>query len=197
MTELLVVSAGTDSNSSSRLLGTRLGEATSAALTAEGELVSVQHLELRTIASDLTNHLITGVVSAKLDEAFAQVRAADGVIAVSPVYNGSYTGLFKLFFDALGRDLMRGRPVLPAATGGTARHSLVIEYAMVPLFYYLRALLSSVPVFAATADWGASAGLDDRIEQAAAAFTRLVRAAHPTKSDPSFEVTDFSQLLGS
>jgi LLM-partnered FMN reductase, CE1759 family len=197
MTALLVVSSGTGPDSASRLLGTRLGEATSAALADGGELVSVHHLELRTIASDLANHLITGVASAKLDEAFAHVRAADGVIAVSPVYNGSYTGLFKLFFDALGRDLMRGRPVLPAATGGTARHSLVIEYAMVPLFYYLRALLSPVPVFAATADWGASVGLDARIEQAAAAFTELVRAAHPDKSDPSFEITDFSTLLGS
>jgi len=118
------------------------------------------------------------------------------VIAVTAVYNGSYTGLFKLFFDALGRDLLRGRPVLPAATGGTSRHSLVIEYAMVPLFYYLRALVSSVPVFAATADWGAAVGLDARIDEAARAFVELVQSAHPDKVDPSFDVSDFHTLLG-
>ncbi|PFG18230.1 FMN reductase [Propionicimonas paludicola] len=196
MTELLVVSSGTGANSSSRLLGTRLGEAAQAALAERGSSVVVNHLELRTIASDLANHLVTGLPSAKLEEAFAQVRAADGVIAVTGVYNGSYTGLFKLFFDALGRDLMRGRPVLPAATGGTARHSLVIEYAMVPLFYYLRALVSAVPVFAATADWGASVGLDARIEQAAEVFVDLVLSSHPDKTDPSFEVSDFSTLPG-
>lgn len=196
MTELLVVSSGTGANSSSRLLGTRLGEAASAALSEHGETVVVHHLELRTIASDLANHLVTGVPSTKLDEAFAQVRAADGLIAVTGVYNGSYTGLFKLFFDALGRDLLRGRPVLPAATGGTSRHSLVIEYAMVPLFYYLRALVSSVPVFAATADWGASVGLDARIDEAARAFVDLVLTSHPDKTDPSFDVSDFSRLLG-
>jgi len=196
MTELLVVSSGTGANSSSRLLGTRLGEAASAALSEHGETVVVHHLELRTIASDLANHLVTGVPSAKLDEAFAQVRAADGLIAVTGVYNGSYTGLFKLFFDALGRDLLRGRPVLPAATGGTSRHSLVIEYAMVPLFYYLRALVSAVPVFAATADWGASVGLDARIDEAARAFVDLVLTSHPDKVDPSFDVSDFSRLLG-
>lgn len=196
MTELLVVSSGTGANSSSRLLGTRLGEAASVALSEHGETVVVHHLELRTIASDLANHLVTGVPSTKLDEAFAQVRAADGLIAVTGVYNGSYTGLFKLFFDALGRDLLRGRPVLPAATGGTSRHSLVIEYAMVPLFYYLRALVSSVPVFAATADWGASVGLDARIDEAARAFVDLVLTSHPDKTDPSFDVSDFSRLFG-
>jgi len=196
MTELLVVSSGTGPNSSSRLLGTRLAEAAQSALTERGEQVIINHIELRTIASDLANHLVTGVASAKLEDAFAQVRAADGVIAVTAVYNGSYTGLFKLFFDALGRDLLRGRPVLPAATGGTSRHSLVIEYAMVPLFYYLRALVSSVPVFAATADWGAAAGLDTRIDDAARAFVDLVLSSHPDKTDPSFDISDFTKLLG-
>jgi len=196
MTEIVVVSSGTGANSSSRLLGTRLAEAATAVLTERNQPVIVNHIELRVIASDLANYLVTGVASARLEDAFAQIRAADGVIAVTAVYNGSYTGLFKLFFDALGRDLLRGRPVLPAATGGTSRHSLVIEYAMVPLFYYLRALVSSVPVFAATSDWGASVGLDARIDDAARAFVNLMASSHPEKADASFDVTDFSTLLG-
>ena len=79
--------------------------------------------------------------------------SADGVIAVTPVFNGSYSGLFKLFFDALDEGAMQGRPVLLAATGGTARHSLVIEHAMLPLFYYLKALVATHPVFDYRLSW--------------------------------------------
>ena len=116
-----------------------------AALRDAGVPAEVTHLELRTLAVDLANHLATRVPGAALREAFDAVCAADGVIAVTPVFNGSYSGLFKLFFDALDEGAMKGRPVLLAATGGTARHSLVIEHAMLPLFYYLKALVATAP----------------------------------------------------
>ncbi|MFZ0529328.1 MAG: NAD(P)H-dependent oxidoreductase, partial [Propionicimonas sp.] len=98
MTELLVISAGTGSPSSSRLLGERIAEATVAALADGGTPVSVSHLELRTIAVELAQQLTTRLPGAKLRAAFDQVRSASGVIVVSPVMNGSFSGLFKLFF---------------------------------------------------------------------------------------------------
>ncbi|MFT4110904.1 CE1759 family FMN reductase [Propionicimonas sp.] len=197
MTSIVVITAGTSIPSSSRLLGERLGEASVAALAASGSLGQVTHIELRTLATDLANHLATRVPSARLREAFDAVCGADGVIAVTPVFNGSYSGLFKLFFDALDEGVMKGRPVLLAATGGSARHSLVIDHAMLPLFFYLKAVAAPNPVFAATKDWGTEGGkLERRIAKAAQEFARIVRAGTPAKADDDFEVTDFRELLG-
>lgn len=196
MTSIVVISAGTSVPSSSRMLGERLGEATAAALLEAGSPSQVTQLELRTLAVDLANHMATRVPSVRLREAFDAVCAADGVIAVTPIFNGSYSGLFKLFFDALDEGAMRRRPVLIAATGGTARHSLAIDHALLPMFFYLKAVVSPHSVFAATKDWGSSTGkLDRRVAHAAKEFARLVLAGSPAKRDDDFEVIDFADLL--
>ena len=196
MTRIAVITAGTGNPSSSRLLGERLADATLAALAELGATTEVTHVELRTLAVSLANHLATRVPDARLREAFDDVLAADGVIAVTPVFNGSYAGLFKLFFDALDEGALRRRPVLVAATGGTARHSLVIEHAMLPLFYYLKAPVAPHPVFAATKDWGTAGGkLDRRIRAAAEAFAPMVLAAAPAKASDELDVADFTDLL--
>lgn len=193
--KLLVVMAGTGTPSSSTLLGERLTQAVRTRLEAGGEPVEVTAVELRTLAVDLAQHSGTGVASPALAEALEAVRAADGVIAVTPVYNGSFTGVFKLFFDALDEAVMAGRPVLLGATGGTARHSLVIHHSLVPLFYYLKAIPAPIGVYAATEDWGDPARLAPRIEQAAASFVPLMLNAAPDKEDHDFDVVDFSDLL--
>ena len=196
MTKVVVVTAGTGNPSSSRLLGERLADATVTALLEAGVPSEVDHIELRTIAVDLANQLATRLPSAALRKAFDAVCAADGVITVTPVFNASYSGLFKLFFDALDEGAMKGRPVLLGATGGTARHSLAIEHAMLPLFYYLKAPVAPHPVFAATKDWGTVGGkLEKRIRRAAGAFAQQVLGANPGKGGDDFEVVDFAELL--
>ena len=196
MTRVVVVTAGTGNPSSSRLLGERLADATVTALLEAGVPAEVHHIELRTIAVDLANQLTTRLPSAALREAFDAVRGADGVITVTPVFNASYSGLFKLFFDALDEGAMKGRPVLLGATGGTARHSLAIEHAMLPLFYYLKAPVAPHPVFAATKDWGTAGGkLEKRIRRAAGGFAQQVLGANPGKGGDDFEVVDFVELL--
>lgn len=196
MTKLVLVTAGTGTPSSSRLLGERLAQASVAALDSVQPGTTMTHLELRTLAVDLAQHSATRVPSVALSEAFEAMRAADGVIAVTPVYNGSYTGVFKLFVDALDTELMRGRPVLLGATGGTARHSLVIDHALVPLFFYLKAPVAPLGVYAATEDWGEAGGrLEDRIQAAAAAFAPLVRSSSPSKISQEFESPNFEDLL--
>ena len=196
MTRLVLVTAGTGTPSSSRLLGERLAQASVAALDSVRPGTTLTHLELRTLAVDLAQHSATRVPSAALSEAFAAVRAADGVIAVTPVYNGSYTGVFKLFVDALDTGLMRGRPVLLGATGGTARHSLVIDHALVPLFFYLKAPVAPLGVYAATEDWGDAGGrLEQRIQAAAASFAPLVSSSSPSKVSREFESPSFEDLL--
>ena len=136
---LVVVSAGLSQPSSTRLLADRLGAATDRHLRDAGITPSVELVELRDHAQDLTNHLLTGFPSPRLQAMIDAVLGADGLIAVSPIFSASFSGLFKMFFDVIERDGLAGKPVLIAATGGTPRHSLALEHALRPLFAYLNA----------------------------------------------------------
>ncbi|HEX7321401.1 MAG TPA: FMN reductase [Mycobacterium sp.] len=197
---IAVVSAGLSQPSSTRLLADRLADATVEALAESGRRPLVEVVELRDHAHDLANNLITGFPAAGLREAIDQVSGADGLIAVTPIFSASYSGLFKTFFDVLDQDALTGLPVLIGATGGTARHSLALEHAIRPLFTYLRAVVVPTAVYAASGDWGAdgdsAGGLSDRIGRAAAEFAALVaRRAADGPVGPSGEVVPFAQLL--
>jgi FMN reductase len=169
MTSIVVVSAGLSVPSSTRLLADRLAAATAGAL----EEVDVTTVELRDLAHQLTDHLLTGFPGPDLAAAIDAVRHADGLIVVTPVFAASYSGLFKTFFDVLEQGTLDGTPVLVAATAGTARHSLVLEHALRPLFAHLHAVVVPTGVFAATEDFG-DAGLDARIARAAGELAVLV-----------------------
>ncbi|HEY1134714.1 MAG TPA: CE1759 family FMN reductase, partial [Nocardioides sp.] len=151
---LAVVTAGLSQPSTTRLLADQLAEAASAALSALGEEVVVDVVELRDVAHALTDHLLTGFAAGGLAEAIGDVARADGLVVVTPVFSASYSGLFKTFFDVLEPETLAGKPVLLAATAGSARHSLVLEHALRPLFSYLRAVTVPTAVFAATEDFG-------------------------------------------
>ncbi len=189
---LVVITAGLREPSSTRLLGDRLAAATAEALPG----LRVETVELRRHAHDLANALLTGFPAGELARAIDLVREADGLIVVSPVFNASYSGLFKTFFDVLDPDLLVGKPVLIAATGGTPRHALALDYALRPLFAYLRAAVVPTGVFAAAEDW-ADSGLVERVERAAGELATLIETAAATgPRDPFDELTPFEQLLG-
>jgi FMN reductase len=196
MTRLVVVSAGLSVPSSTRLLADRLTAAVSEAL---GE-VDVDVIELRDHAHQLTDRMLTGFAAPELAEAMDRVREADGLVVVTPVFSASYSGLFKMFFDALEEGVLDGTPVLVAATAGTARHSLVLEHALRPLFTYLHAVVVPTGVFAATDDFG-DAGLDRRIERAAGELAALMGKVDPsarrrrTVDDEFADPTPFAELL--
>ncbi|MET9496651.1 CE1759 family FMN reductase [Streptomyces sp. NPDC006552] len=171
---LVVVSAGLSSPSSTRLLADRLATATLGHADAQ-----VETLELRDLATEIAQHFVTGFPPARLAAALDAVAAADGLIAVTPVFAASYSGLFKSFFDVLDKDALTGKPVLVAATGGTARHSLVTEHALRPLFTYLRALVLPTAVYAASEDWGEE-GLEQRIARAGAELARFMAPSAAT-----------------
>lgn len=213
--KIVTVSAGLSKPSSTRLLADRLAESVTWELTALDVKAEVTVVELRDLAVDIAHHLVTGFPSPALRAALESVTGADALITVSPVFAGSYSGLFKSFFDLVEPDALRGTPVLLAATGGTARHSLVVEHAMRPLFSYLRALTLPTAVFAATDDWGAGAdtygGGLPRVERAGAELARLVagsgagsgsgsggtgrNAPGAEDADDADEVVPFEQLL--
>jgi FMN reductase len=165
---LVVLSAGLSEPSSTRLLADQITDAVRAQVSARGEDVSVEVIELRELAHDLATATTSGgVPTPRLAHAHELVSAADGLVAVSPVFTASYSGLFKMFVDTLDTDAVNGMPVLVAATAGTPRHSLVLDHAMRPLFTYLRATVVPTGVFAATEDFG-DAGLEERVRRAAA-----------------------------
>ncbi|MFW6204907.1 MAG: FMN reductase [Actinomycetota bacterium] len=197
---IAVVSAGLSTPSATRLLADRLADATSAALRERGDDAVVEVIELREHAHDLTNNLLTSFASEPLQAAKDTVAGADALIAVSPIFSTSYTGLFKMFFDLLDEDALADTPVLIGATAGTARHSLALDYALRPLFTYLRAVVVPTGVFAASDDWGsggdADGGLTGRIERAAAQLADLARARpEQAATDPFEDPVPFEQLL--
>ncbi|ODR06715.1 NADPH-dependent FMN reductase [Mycolicibacillus koreensis] len=178
MTALAVVSAGLREPSSTWLLADRLAAAVRAALP-DGP-VEVTVIDLRRVGRAIIDAMLTGVPTPELDAAFDAVAGADGLIAVTPAFNASFSGLFKAFFDVLPEKSLRQMPVLIAATGGTERHSLVLDHAVRPLFAYLGALVAPTGVYAATADFGAHRGaLSERIARAAAEFAGLLDTAGP------------------
>ncbi|MFI5613906.1 FMN reductase [Amycolatopsis sp. NPDC051903] len=192
---LAVVTAGLSQPSSTRLLADRLADATRAAL---GPDTVVEVIELRDTAVDVTNNLLTGFPGPSLKEVVDTVTRADGLIAVTPVFTASYSGLFKSFFDVLDKDALEGKPVLLAATGGTERHSLVLDFALRPLFAYLRAHPVATGVYAASSDWGsvsATGALQRRVERAAGELAELVKAAPEKAVTDELTSLPFEQLL--
>ncbi|MEE4546084.1 FMN reductase [Streptomyces sp. V4-01] len=195
--KLVAVTAGLSRPSSTRLLADRLAAATARRVGGGGgERADVQVIELRELANEIAQNMVTGFPGPRLREAVDAVTGADGLIAVTPVFTGSYSGLFKSFFDIIDKDALTGTPVLVAATGGTARHSLVLEHAMRPLFAYLRAVVVPTAVYAASEDWGAAGegALDVRVDRAAGELAALV-AARPTGPAVEEAVVPFAEQL--
>jgi FMN reductase len=197
---LAVVSAGLSNPSSTRLLADRLTATTVAALKERGITATVEVIELREHARDLADNLLTGFPNKSLQSAVDTVVGADGLIAVSPIFSASYSGLFKTFFDVLDKEALTGKPVVLGATAGTARHSLALEHALRPLFAYLRAVVMPTAVFAASEDWaggGADTALAGRIDRAAGELADLMAGRPPAAPvDPFADpTTSFEELL--
>lgn len=200
MKNVLVITAGLSDPSSTRLLADLLGAATREALEARDQQAQVDVIELRPLAHALTDHLLTGFSSGELAAVQEQVARADAVIAVTPVFSASYSGLFKTFFDVLEPGTLDGTPVLIAATAGTARHSLVLEHALRPMFSYLHAVVVPTGVFAATEDFGARSELNRRIDRAAGELAALVASGEQSNRGDQFErdlaaMGDFEDML--
>jgi FMN reductase len=201
MTErsIVVLSGGISQPSSTRLLADRLADATVAELAARGITANVETIELRDLAHAVVDMTLTGFAGAELAAAIDKVTAADGLIAVTPIFTASYAGLFKSFVDVLDKESLVERPVLLGATGGTARHSLAIEFALRPLFSYLRADMTSTAVFAATDDWAADSAdsLPSRIRRAGRELAELVANREPSAPAGLYDaVPSFEDLLG-
>lgn len=203
---LVVVSGGLGVPSSSRMLSDALAAAAVAEIESRGLSASATTFELREYAVDIANTMVTGYAPPRLESAINELVAADAVVAVSPVFTASMSGLFKSFFDVIDNSSLDGKPVLIGASGGSARHSMVLDYSMRPMFSYLRARVAPTAVYAAPGDWGAgetgSGSLDERVRRAAAELVALMgdapaskrRAVRGPQGDPA-QSLPFEELL--
>ncbi|WP_035839474.1 FMN reductase [Kitasatospora azatica] len=191
--KLVAVSAGLSTPSSTRLLTDRLTDTVRDELADQGHKAEVEVIELRALAVAIANNLVTGFPPPQLADAIEAVTSADGLVTVTPVFSASYSGLFKSFFDLIDPGALAGKPVLIGATGGTPRHSLVLEHALRPLFAYLRTVVLPTGVYAASEDWGSGGdahteGLPARIHRAGREMASVL-AARATDSLPEDDLT--------
>lgn len=132
---------------------------------------SVTLVELAPIARSLGQSLTRAEVEPAVEQALATVESADLLVVSTPVYRGSYPGLFKHLVDFIELEALVDTPVLLAATGGSERHALVIDHQLRPLFSFLQAHTLPIGVYATPADFNGvqinSTALQARIALAA------------------------------
>lgn len=172
---LAVVSAGTSDPSSTRMLADRIASRTAALAQERGAAVAVDVIDLRELATEITTAIVSQLTGPKLTRAIEVLGRADGIVASAPVYKAAPSGLFSSFFHVLDNDLLIAKPVILAATAGTARHALVVDEQMRSLFAYLRTMTVPTSVFAATEDWNSSE-LGERIGRAAIELLLLMES---------------------
>lgn len=170
-----IVVGNTGERSRTKLLAQALVESLELALPAQ-----VRWLELHRLAPQLVAAAGAQQLPPEGAAAVRAIETADLVIAASPVYKGSYTGLFKHLFDLVGPDALVNRPVLLAANGGSDRHALVVDHQLRPLFAFFRALTVPSAVYAADSDFDGHAirseALRARIAEAAVQAAAMLRA---------------------
>jgi FMN reductase len=171
---LIVLSAGVSEPSSTRLLADRITQK-ALDLLRDGESPAVVNvIELGPLAIDIARAIVSGFPGDRLQTVIQGVAEADALIVSTPIYKAGMSGLFKSFIDVLDNDLLIGKPIILAATAGTARHAMVVDEHLRPLFAFLRAMPVPTSLFAAPEDWS-DAALSPRIERAALELVALIR----------------------
>jgi len=131
----------------------------------------------------LTRATGAGKLPAKLDVLIERIASADALVVGSPVYKGSYTGLFKHFFDLIDPLRLAGLPVVLTATGGGDRHALMVEHQMRPLFGFFSAHTVATSIYASDSDFSEgrvrSEALGKRIDAAAQDLSVWLTRADP------------------
>lgn len=173
--QLVVVNAGVSDPSSTKLLADRASARVATIAEARGRAVSVTTIDLRELLPELAAAISSQHYGPGFTRAIAALGAADGIIAAAPVYKAGASGLFTSVFQVLDNDLLIGKPVILAATAGTARHALVVDQELRALFAYLRTLPVPTSLFASTEDW-ADKALANRIDRAAFELVLLMES---------------------
>lgn len=172
---VVVISGGASYPSTTRMLADLVTAAVAKTAQGRSRAVRFNYFEIRPLADEITAALTARILGDGLNEAIAALADADGIVVSTPVYNAGPSGLLLSFFQVIDDDLLIAKPVVLAATAGTARHALVVDEQMRSLFAYLRALTVPTSIFAATEDWNQSS-LRTRIERAALELVLLMES---------------------
>jgi FMN reductase len=115
--------------------------------------VSSHIIDLSRIAVEVGTALSRAELPADVERELARIESADLLVVAVPVYKGGYPGHFKHLFDLVDQFSLIDKPVVLAATGGSERHTLVIEYQLRPLFSFFQSLTLPLSVYATSADF--------------------------------------------
>ncbi|WEV71987.1 CE1759 family FMN reductase [Bifidobacterium sp. ESL0790] len=170
---LTVVNAGISEPSSTLRLANEVAQKTAEYMGKQGKEVIVTTVTLKDYADDIAEASITFKPSERLAEAIKTVTSSDGLIAASPIYKASYSGLFKEFWDVVEQDAIANMPVVLAATGGSDRHALVPDVVMRGLFAFFRAVPAATSLMATKEDFD-TPELVSREERAASELGALM-----------------------
>lgn len=160
---LVAVSGGLQRPSKSAALAEHLLDLIAAEIPCEQRLV-----ELGQLAPQWAGAAWRSQLPGSVERELAAVEQADVLVVATPVYRGSYTGMFKHFFDFIHQDALIDKPVLLAATGGSERHALVIDHQLRPLFSFFQARTLPLGVYATDQDFAEHRLHNDAVIQRAA-----------------------------
>lgn len=176
---LAAVSGGLQRPSKTAALANHLLDLIAEKLPCEQRLV-----ELGQLAPQLSGAVWRSQLPDTVEKELAAVEQADILVVATPVYRGSYTGLFKHFFDFIDQDALIDKPTLLAATGGSERHALMIDHQLRPLFSFFQARTLPLGVYATDKDF-----VDHRVQDEAL-MRRAALAVH--RALPLIELTRFA-----
>ena len=145
---LVAVSGGLQRPSKSAALAEHLLELISREIPCQQRLI-----EMGQIAPEIAGAVLRSQLPDAVVQELAAVEQADVLVVATPVFRGSYTGLFKHFFDFIDQDALIDKPILLAATGGSERHSLVIDHQLRPLFSFFQARTLPLGIYATDQDF--------------------------------------------
>jgi FMN reductase len=168
---LVAVSGGLQRPSKAAALAEHLMDLIADEVLCEQRLVELGQLAPQLAGATWRSHLPDTV-----ERELAAVERADILVVATPVFRGSYTGLFKHFFDFIHQDALIDKPVLLAATGGSERHALMIDHQLRPLFSFFQARTLPLGVYATDKDFADYRLQDEALIQRA---TLAVQRAMP------------------
>ena len=108
-----------------------------------------------------------------LTAALDAVTRARILVAGTPVYRATYSGLLKVFFDLLPQDSLAGKIAVPIVTGHDRGHSLALDHGLRPLFASLGATVIASGVYGTSAQFQDGTAAAELLE----AVDRSVREA--------------------
>jgi FMN reductase len=110
----------------------------------------------------------------EVDSALGSVSQATIIVASTPVYRATYSGLLKVFFDLLPLNGLVGKTAIPIATGGSPAHQLVIDHGLRPLFASVGAVTTPTGVYGTDAAFENGIPNDSLIDRLNAAVAEAI-----------------------